>query len=93
MNNYFINIIRGLNLKSSIKCATKVLNSIASKFDDHVSIKKIKEFFQDITSVTLILKLFDQCSIYGKTRYLVFTSKMFEKHLWQSDILSKDAGQ
>ena len=52
MNNYFINIIRGLNLKSSIKCATKVLNSIVSKFDDHVSIKKIKEFFQDITSVT-----------------------------------------
>ena len=54
MNNYFINIIRGLNLKSSIKCATKVLNSIVSKFDDHVSIKKIKEFFQDITSVTLL---------------------------------------
>ena len=23
---------------------------------------------------------------------LVFTSKMFEKHLWKSDILSKDAG-
>ena len=68
MNNYFINIIRGLNLKSSIKCATKDLNSIVSKFDDHVSIKKIKEFFQDITSVTFILKLFNQCSTYGKTR-------------------------
>ena len=25
-------------------------------------------------------------SIYVKTRYLVFTSKIFEKHLWQSDI-------
>ena len=24
---------------------------------------------------------------------LVFTSKMFEKHLWKSDILSKDEGQ
>ena len=24
---------------------------------------------------------------------MVFTSKMFEKHLWKSDILSKDAGR
>ena len=26
-----------------------------------------------------------------ETRYLDFTCKMFEKHLWKSDILSKDA--
>ena len=24
---------------------------------------------------------------------MIFTSKMFEKHLWESDILRKDAGQ
>ena len=30
---------------------------------------------------------------YVETRYLVFTSKMFEKHLWKSDILRKDAGR
>ena len=27
-----------------------------------------------------------------ETRYLDFTCKMFEKHLWKSDILSKDGG-
>ena len=26
-------------------------------------------------------------------RLLVFTNKMFEKHLWKSDILSKDASR
>ena len=29
---------------------------------------------------------------YVETRYLVYISKMFEKHKWKSDILSKDAG-
>ena len=29
---------------------------------------------------------------YVKTRWLVFATKMFEKHLWKSDILCKDAG-
>ena len=36
--------------------------------------------------------IFDQFSTYGETRYLVFPSKMFEKQMWKSDILSKDAG-
>ena len=36
--------------------------------------------------------IFDQCPTYVETRQLVFTSKMFEKHLWKSNILSKDAG-
>ena len=35
--------------------------------------------------------IFDQFSNYVETRQLVFTSKMFEKHLCKSDILSKDA--
>ena len=34
-----------------------------------------------------------QCYTYGKTRSMVFTSKMCEKHLRKSDILIKDAGQ
>ena len=36
--------------------------------------------------------IFNQCSAYVETRQLDFSSKMFEKHLWKSDILSKDAG-
>ena len=36
--------------------------------------------------------IFDQCPTYVETRQLVFTSKMFEKHLWKSNILSKDVG-
>ena len=35
--------------------------------------------------------IFDQCPTYTETRQLVFTSKMLEKRLWKSDILSKDA--
>ena len=48
MNNYSINITKNLDLKSSKKCTTKYLNSILSEFDDHISIKNIKEFFPDI---------------------------------------------
>ena len=36
--------------------------------------------------------IFDQCSTDVETRQSTFTSKMFEKHLWKSEILSKDAG-
>ena len=38
------------------------------------------------------LTFFNQCSTYGKTRWMAFASKMCEKHLWQTDILKKDAG-
>ena len=48
VNNFFINITKNLDLKSSKKCTTKDLNDIVSEFDDHISIKKIKEFFLDI---------------------------------------------
>ena len=49
MNDYFINITKNLDLKSSKKCTTKDLNSIVSESDDHISIKKIIEFFPDIS--------------------------------------------
>ena len=48
MNDYFINITKNLDLKSSKKCTAKDLNSIVSEFDHHISIKKIKEFFPHI---------------------------------------------
>ena len=44
-SNVFINITQNLDLKSS---TTNDVNSIVSEFDDHKSIKKIKEFFPDI---------------------------------------------
>ena len=48
MNKLFINITKNLDLKSSKNCTTKDLNSILSEFDDHISIKRIKEFFPNI---------------------------------------------
>ena len=42
---------------------------------------------------TPVKPIFDQCSTYVETRFVVFTSKMFEKHLWKSDILSIEAGR
>ena len=56
MNNFFINNTKNLDLESSIKCATKVLNSIVSKFDDQV-LKSSKHLFQITTSMTLTFKL------------------------------------
>ena len=48
MNNFFINITKNLDLKSSKKCTTKDLNSIVSEFDYPGGITKIKELFPDI---------------------------------------------
>ena len=48
MNSFFVNITKNIDLKSSKKCTTKDLNSIVSESDDHISIKKIKEFFPGI---------------------------------------------
>ena len=48
MNNFFINITKNLDLKSSKKCTTKDLNSMVSEFDYHGGITKIKELFPDI---------------------------------------------
>ena len=48
VNNFFINITKNLDLKSSKKCTAKDLTSIVSEFDDHISIKKVEEFFPDI---------------------------------------------
>ena len=47
MNNYFINITKTLNLKP-YKCSnTMNINEITSRFDNHISIKKVKEYFPD----------------------------------------------
>ena len=50
MINFFINIPKNLDLKSSKKCTTKYLNGIVFEFDDHKSIKKITKYFPDINS-------------------------------------------
>ena len=38
---------KNLDLKSFKNCTPKDLNNIVSEFDDHISIKKIKDFFPD----------------------------------------------
>ena len=50
MNNYFINDTKNLNLKSCKDLSLTNTNGIASKFDNHISIKKIKESFPNIAS-------------------------------------------
>ena len=50
MNNYCINITKTLNLKP-YKCSnTMNKNEIILTFDNHISIKKIKEYFLDVSS-------------------------------------------
>ena len=50
MNNFFINITKNLNLKPYKDSSITNINGITSKFDNHISIKKIKESFPNIVS-------------------------------------------
>ena len=62
---------------------------------DMISIFYLNHFhFSNVlTNTTVILKdkmltHFYQTSTYVETRQLIFTSKIFEKHLWKSDLKS-----
>ena len=48
MNNYFINITKNLDLKPSTVPNTSDLDEITKHFDDHISICKIKEAYNEI---------------------------------------------
>ena len=50
MNNFFINITKNLNLKPYKDSSLTNINEITSNFDNHVSVKKIKESFPNIVS-------------------------------------------
>ena len=50
MNNYFINITKALNFKSYEYNDTMNMNGIISTFHNHISIKKIKEYFPDASN-------------------------------------------
>ena len=50
MNNYFINTTKSLNLEP-YKCSYNMkLNEMISTFDNHISIKKINEYFLDASN-------------------------------------------
>ena len=49
-NNYFINIIKHLNLKPRTASNTMYIEQITSAFNNHVSIEKIGEVFPEISS-------------------------------------------
>ena len=50
VNNYFINITKHLNLKPHTASNTMDIGQITSAFNNHVSIKKIREVFPEISS-------------------------------------------
>ena len=50
MNNYFINITKHLNLKPHTASNTMDIEEITSAFNNHISIKKIREVFPEIGS-------------------------------------------
>ena len=50
MNNFFINITKNVNLKPYKDSSITNINGITSKFDNHISVKKIKESFPNIVS-------------------------------------------
>ena len=50
MNNHFINITKTSNLRP-YKCSNTInINEIISTFDNHISIKRIKEYFPDVSN-------------------------------------------
>ena len=50
MNNIFINVTKKLNLKPYKDSSLTDINGISSNFDNHISIKKIKESFPNTVS-------------------------------------------
>ena len=56
MNNFLINITKDFNLKPYKDSSITNINGITSNFDNHVSIKKIKESFSNIVNTILISK-------------------------------------
>ena len=50
MNNFFINVTKNLNLKSYKDLSLTDINEITSNFDNHISMKKINEYFPNIVS-------------------------------------------
>ena len=50
INNFFIHITKYLNLKPCKDSSLADINEITSNYDNHISIKKIKESFPDIAS-------------------------------------------
>ena len=50
MNNFFINITKNLSLKPYKDLSLTDVNEITSNFDNHISKKKIKESYPNITS-------------------------------------------
>ena len=48
MNRFFTNIIKNLNLKPHKDLSLTDINGITSNFDNHISIKKVKELFPNI---------------------------------------------
>ena len=50
MNNYFINITKYLHLKPHTASNTMDIEKITSAFNNHESIKKIREVFPEISS-------------------------------------------
>ena len=45
MNNFFINVTKKLDLRPSKNSNLTDINVIISNFNNHVSIRKIREFF------------------------------------------------
>ena len=50
MNNFFTNITKNLNLKPYKDSSLTNINGTTPNFDNHLSIKKIKESFLNIVS-------------------------------------------
>ena len=49
MNKYFINITKNLNLKAPIINTTDDIQSLTKNYENHISIRKIKEAYPEIT--------------------------------------------
>ena len=45
-----------------------------------------------IKGLMYVKPISSQCSIFAETRWLVLISKLCEKQMWKSDMLSKDGG-
>ena len=85
MNNYFISITKHLNLKPHTASNTMDIEQIISAFNNHVSIKKIREVFPEISSNNFEFTIVTEQSVKNEVLKLN-TKKFINKWLYSSRI-------
>ena len=63
MNKYFINITKNLNLRAPINNTTDEIQSLTKNYENHISVRKIKEAYPEIVPDSFHFKSVSQYDV------------------------------